>query len=87
MKLVNQKVIYKNKIGLSKDAIIIKQIEDKIYIDILEKPLIFPDAFGEFLKFKEETLQAEVEILIAEKKANAEAEYRKYLEFCFPSYW
>lgn len=77
MKLVNQCVIYKNKMGISKDAKIIKQTEDKIYLDVLEKPLIFPDAFGEFLKFKEETLQAEVELLIAEKKASAEAKKRE----------
>ena len=77
MELVNQHVIYRNKIGITKEAKIIKQIEDKIYLDILEKPLIFPDAFDEFLKFKEGTLQAEVELLIAEKKANAEAKKRE----------
>lgn len=73
MKFINQIVIYKPFIGTAKETKIIRQEADKIYIDILEKPLIFPDAFDKFLKFKDNKLQAEVEILIAEKRSKADA--------------
>ena len=79
MNLINQVVIYKTLVGSAQDAKIVAQDEKWVYIRFSSRDiqLQFPEAFEKFLKLKDEKLQAEVEILIAEKK---EKEAQKRIE-------
>jgi len=76
MNLVNQVVIYRPKFREAQQAKILKVEGDYIYIDVLEKPMPFPEAFQEFLELSDKTLQVEVKKLIAEKNERIKQEIK-----------
>lgn len=80
MNLVNQVVTYKPKFRKAQQAKILKVEGDYIYIDVLEKPMPFPEAFQEFLELSDKVMQVEVEKLIAEKKERRKQEIQAIRE-------
>ena len=83
MDLINQPVIYKPLIGKTKEGKVIMQEDNKIYIDVNDKPLAFPNAFEKILRLKDKKLQAEIEQLIADNKANKANKEREEREAKF----
>ena len=69
MKFINQSITYK-ALGIVKEGKIVEITSSKIIVAFSDdnKTFLFPEAFEKFLKLKDEKLQAEVEVLIAEKK-------------------